>query len=87
VGWSVLTPVVRQRTVTLRASTDIRFLCFNSLILRQMCETDHDLGFIVMRRIANVVASRLLITRLQLFELMHQTDLTPDPINQQKNLQ
>jgi CRP/FNR family transcriptional regulator, cyclic AMP receptor protein len=86
VGWSVLTPVVRQRTVTIRAASDVRLLCFNSLILRQVCETDHDLGFIVMRRIANVVASRLLVTRLQLFELLHQTD-TLDPVNQHKHLQ
>jgi len=74
IGWSVLTPVIRQRTATVRATADIRFLCFNSQILRQMCELDHDFGFIIMRRIANVVSSRLLSTRLQLFEILRQTD-------------
>jgi CRP-like cAMP-binding protein len=77
IGWSVLTPVVRQRTVTMRALTDCRILCFDGLILRQMCEVDHHLGFVIMRRIANVVASRLLVTRLQLYEILHQTDTQP----------
>lgn len=76
VGWSVLTPVVRQRTVTVKAASDIRIVCFNSQFLRQMCEKDRDFGFIIMRRIANVVASRLLITRLQLFDLLRQTDMS-----------
>lgn len=74
IGWSVLTPVVRQRTASLKALTDCRFICFDGQILRQMCENDRDLGFIIMRRIANVVASRLLVTRLQLFEILRQSD-------------
>jgi CRP/FNR family cyclic AMP-dependent transcriptional regulator len=75
IGWSVLTPVVRQRTATARALGNIRFICFNSQILRQMCEQDRDFGYIIMRRIANVVASRLLVTRLQLYELLRQTEI------------
>jgi CRP-like cAMP-binding protein len=76
-GWSVLTPVVRQRTVTIKAASDLRAICINSQILRQMCEQDHDLGYVIMRRIANVVASRLLVTRLQLFDLIRQSDVSP----------
>jgi hypothetical protein len=34
-----------------------------------MCETDHDLGYVVMRRLANVIAGRLLVTRLQLLDM------------------
>jgi CRP/FNR family transcriptional regulator, cyclic AMP receptor protein len=75
VGWSVLTPIVRQRTATARALGNIRFISFNSQILRQMCEQDRDLGYIIMRRIANVVASRLLITRLQLYDLLSQMEI------------
>jgi CRP/FNR family cyclic AMP-dependent transcriptional regulator len=77
VGWSVLTPVVRQRTVTVKAATDIRAICINSQILRQMCEQDRDFGYVIMRRISNVVASRLLVTRLQLFDLIRQGDVSP----------
>ena len=37
--------------------------------LRKVCEEDHDLGYFVMRRLANVVASRLMVTRLQLLDM------------------
>lgn len=74
VGWSVLTPVIRQRTASVSAIVPSRLICFNSKILRQLCDEDHDFGFIIMRRVANVVASRMLVTRLRLFELLHKTD-------------
>lgn len=74
VGWSVLTPVVRQRTGTVAACIRSRLVCFNSKMLRQLCEEDHDFGFIIMRRVANVVASRMLETRLRLYALLHNTD-------------
>lgn len=72
IGFSALTPVVRQRTATARALTPIQLICFNGQMLRQLCDEDHDLGYIIMRRIANVTASRLLTTRLQLFDIIHQ---------------
>lgn len=74
VGWSALTPVVRQRTCTVSAVVPSRLICFNSKFLRQLCDEDHDFGYIIMRRVANVVASRMLSTRLRLFELLHKTD-------------
>lgn len=72
IGWSVLTPVVRQRTDTARALSDCELVCFNNELLRQLCEEDHEFGYIIMRRIANVAASRLLTTRLHLFEVVRQ---------------
>ena len=69
-GWSSLTPVVRQRTSTARVLKDARLLAFDGEALRRMCEEDHDIGFVIMRRVANIVASRLLITRLQLFDVI-----------------
>jgi CRP/FNR family cyclic AMP-dependent transcriptional regulator len=42
IGWSVLTPVIRQRTDTGRALTASSLLCFNSEMLRQLCEEDHE---------------------------------------------
>ena len=80
VGWSVLTPVVRQRTGTVSANNPSCLICFNSQILRQYCEEDNHFGFIIMRRIANVVASRMLITRLRLYKLLHNDD-DPSPIH------
>ncbi|GAP06561.1 protein containing cyclic nucleotide-binding domain [Anaerolinea thermolimosa] len=72
IGWSVLTPVVRQRTDTARALTACRLLCFDSDMLRQYCDDDQVAGYIIMRRIANVAASRLLTTRLHLFEVIRE---------------
>jgi CRP-like cAMP-binding protein len=68
-GWSSVTPVVRQRTASARAVFDSRLVAFDAQGLRQACDEDHDLGYIIMRRLANVVAGRLLVTRLQLLDL------------------
>ena len=69
VGWSSATPVVRQRTASARAVLDSRLIAINAAKLNQYCEQDHELGYIVMRRLANVAAGRLMICRLQLVDL------------------
>jgi CRP/FNR family cyclic AMP-dependent transcriptional regulator len=68
-GWSSVTPVVRQRTasaVTVLPSVLVRL---NAPELQKLCDQNHTFGYIVMRRIANVAASRLLVTRLQLLDM------------------
>lgn len=72
VGWSSVTPVVRQRTASARAVLPGRLILLDAPKLRQLCDQDHDLGYVVMRRLANVVASRLLVTRLQLLDMFAQ---------------
>ncbi len=69
VGWSSVTPVVRQRTAGAKAVLPSRLVAIESAKLRKLCEEDHDLGYVVMKRLANVVASRLLVTRLQLLDM------------------
>jgi CRP-like cAMP-binding protein len=69
VGWSSVTPVVRQRTASARAVLDSRLIAMDAQALRQICETECALGCIIMRRIANVIAARLLVTRLQLLDM------------------
>ena len=69
VGWSAVTPVVRQRTAGARAVLPSRLVAFDASELRRMCEEDHDFGYYVMRRMANLVAGRLLTTRLQLLDM------------------
>jgi CRP-like cAMP-binding protein len=73
VGWSSVTPVVRQRTASARAVVATCLLAIEASKLRQLCAEDHDLGYIIMRNLANVIAARLLVTRLQLLELLSQT--------------
>jgi CRP/FNR family transcriptional regulator, cyclic AMP receptor protein len=72
VGWCGITPVLRQRTSSAVAILPTRLAAFDALALRQACEADHDLGYVVMRRLANVVAARLLVTRLQLVDMFSQ---------------
>jgi CRP/FNR family transcriptional regulator, cyclic AMP receptor protein len=72
VGWSCLTAFTRQRTSSARAITDCRLIAMNGEKLRQMCDEDHDLGYIVMRRLTNIIVSHMLTTRLHLYDLIVQ---------------
>lgn len=69
VGWSSVTPVVRQRTASARAVMDSRLISLDAQALRKLCDGDCALGCIIFRRIANVIAGRLMVTRLQLLDL------------------
>jgi len=68
-GWSSVTPTIHQRTAGATAVIDGLVICIDSPRLRQVCEEDHDLGYLVMRRLTNIIASRLLVTRLQLIDM------------------
>jgi len=74
-GWTTLTPMVRQRTATTRAISSCLLLVINGPSLKDLCEEDHDLGYIVMKRLANIAAGSLLATRLQLYDLIIQTQM------------
>lgn len=77
IGWSSLTPVVRQRITSARTSQPSLLVAIQSKLLEQMCEEDHELGYIVMRRVANVVANRMLTIRLCLMEIIAQSAPPP----------
>jgi CRP-like cAMP-binding protein len=73
IGWSSLTPFIRARTATARAACDVRMVCLDGQGLTRLCDSNHDIGYVIMRRISNVIASHLLTTRLQLYDIiMHQ---------------
>ncbi|HQN45226.1 MAG TPA: hypothetical protein PLA25_13910, partial [Anaerolineaceae bacterium] len=75
VGWSSMTPLVRLRNNSARAITPATLLCFDDEGLRALCEEDHHIGYLFMRRISNLVARYLLTTRLQLMEkLVEQSE-------------
>jgi CRP-like cAMP-binding protein len=69
IGWSSATPVVHQRTASATAVVDGRLAVVDAAKLRELCDQDHDLGYLVMRRLANIVASRLMSSRLQLLDM------------------
>lgn len=78
IGWSSLTPVVRQNPDCARALENSKLLAFHAPELKQLCEVNHEIGFNIMNRLANIVASSLLNYRLKLLGL-----ITPKNHNKQ----
>jgi CRP/FNR family transcriptional regulator, cyclic AMP receptor protein len=75
IGWSSMTPIVRQRIAQARATQTCMVVGFNSKLLQQLCDEDEKIGYVVFRRLANVVANHLLTLRLCLLELiMHPAE-------------
>lgn len=74
IGWSSLTPVVRQKTSTARVLERTTLLGFSAKSLMAACEADCNLGFVIMRRLANIVASRMLNHRLHLLGILSCQD-------------
>jgi len=68
-GWSSVTPVIRIRTASARAVLPSIVIGFDSEALRKLCEEDHELGYLIMLRIAYIIAGRLMATRLQLLDM------------------
>ena len=68
-GWSSVTPNVHLRTAGATAVLAGAVLRIDAEKLGQACDEDHTLGYLTMRRLARVVAGRLLVTRLQLLDM------------------
>ncbi len=68
-GWSAVTPFVRTRTAGAAGVVDGVVISTDVQKLNDLCEHDHDFGYIFMRRMTNVIASRLMVTRLQLLDM------------------
>jgi CRP-like cAMP-binding protein len=69
-GWSWLFPPYRWH-LDARALQPVRALAFDGACLRQKATDDHDLGYELMRRFAEVIVSRLQATRMQLLDVYH----------------
>jgi CRP/FNR family transcriptional regulator, cyclic AMP receptor protein len=67
-GWSWLFSPYRWH-FDARALGLMRAFAFNGKCLREKCEQDHDLGYELMKRFAQVMAQRLQATRLQLLDV------------------
>jgi CRP/FNR family cyclic AMP-dependent transcriptional regulator len=70
IGWSAMTPMIRQRTATTTALTHCWLLRIDAKLLAGLCEEDHDIGFLIYRRVANTTAMSFLTTRIQLMNLI-----------------
>ncbi len=67
-GWSWLFPPNYWR-FDARAVEMTRAIALDGKCLRNKCEQDHDLGYELMKRFANIIDRRLMATRLQLLDI------------------
>jgi CRP-like cAMP-binding protein len=68
IGWSWLFPPYKWN-FDARALDKTRATVFDGKCLRQKCDEDHDLGYLLMERFAHIIMDRLQATRVQLLEL------------------
>ena len=66
-GWSWLYPPFYSH-FSARALQPTSAICFYGTRLREACESDHDLGYELMKRVTRVVIQRLQATRRQLLK-------------------
>jgi CRP-like cAMP-binding protein len=67
-GWGWIIPPYRQR-FDARALELTRAIALDGRCLRERSEVDHDLGFELMKRAAQVMETRFQATRLQLLDI------------------
>lgn len=83
IGWDPFAPVIRQRLSDAIALKPSLLVAFPGEAFRQVCEEDHELGFVIYRRLTNVVASRLLNVRLAMTDAIINL-CQPSPDNTEK---
>ncbi|HVO63823.1 MAG TPA: cyclic nucleotide-binding domain-containing protein [Terriglobales bacterium] len=67
-GWSWLLPPYKWK-FDARAIEDTRAIALDAKCLRTKCEQNHDLGYELLKRFAQIVDRRLEATRLQLLDV------------------
>jgi CRP/FNR family cyclic AMP-dependent transcriptional regulator len=67
-GWSWLFPPYRWHLDAL-AREPVAAITFDAACLRAKCEEDHELGYRLMGRFADLMLQRLMATRLQLLDV------------------
>ncbi len=74
-GWSWLYPPHRWH-FDAKVGEETSAISIDGHFLRETIESDHDLGFLLMKRIAQIVESRLQATRMKLLEVY---EIYPEP--------
>jgi CRP-like cAMP-binding protein len=67
-GWSALF-AQKRKTATGRAVAPIQAITLNASQLREVCQQDCELGFVIIWSVAELIADRLKATRLQLLDV------------------
>src|SRR5229473_428313 len=68
VGWSWLFPPYRWH-FSARVVEPVRAIALDGICLRAKGEEDHDLGYELMKRVAQIMMERLQATRIQLLDV------------------
>ena len=68
VGWSGLIGDGRM-TATATAIDDTTLIAMSGRRLQELCDSEKELGYVLLQRVAQVLSQRLLSTRLQLMDL------------------
>jgi CRP-like cAMP-binding protein len=68
VGWSGLI-AEGQMTATAMATEDTTLIALSGKRLKELCGSEPELGYVLLKRVAQVLSQRLLATRLQLLDL------------------
>ena len=71
-GWSSLFPP-KKKTAGAQTNSPTRAIAINAQHLMDVCKDDHDIGYEVMWRIAQVVSERLSASRDQLLDMFGPT--------------
>lgn len=69
-GWSWLFPPYRWH-FSARVIEPVQAISLDGACLRARCEEDHELGYQLTRRVAQIMLERLQATRLQLLDIYH----------------
>ncbi len=67
-AWSAILGSARM-TATAVALDELELVVAPAEHVERICEADHDVGYLLMQRIASALAKRLLATRLQLMDV------------------
>ncbi len=67
-GWSSLFPP-QKKTAGAQTNTPTKAIAINSLQLQELCADDHDIGFEIMLRVAQVISNRLTAARNLLLDM------------------
>lgn len=80
VGWSPLFSD-HHMTATAMAMDHVHTLAFSGARLKELCESNHEVGYHVMRQIVLVLSDRLVATRLQLLDLFQDASPRRQPVD------
>ncbi|MBV8384244.1 MAG: Crp/Fnr family transcriptional regulator [Planctomycetaceae bacterium] len=68
-GWSSVY-YMRPKTASALVVEPTRALALNGVMLRALCDSDFQLGYVITRRLLRVASERLKATRLQMLDLL-----------------